>query len=474
MHDTASSSSDERFKPFAERMKSAGVDGLVIEQFRRQYSQLLAGEAGLISRYEIDPLDEVPALEQLDAYASEGIKALDKAVMIKLNGGLGTGMGMERAKSLLEVKNGLSFLDIIARQVLHFRRTYKCRLPLVLMNSAGTREGSFALLARYPDLKGPIPLDFLQHRVPKIERENLSPVSWPADPELEWCPPGHGDIYSALVTSRMLSLLLDQGFEYAFVSNADNLGAVMDTGVLGYCASLKIPLVMEVADRTEADRKGGHLARAKNGSLVLRELAQCPEDEREMFQDTSLYKYFNTNTLWVNLLSLENLLKEHGGMLPLSLIINSKTVDSRDGNSPAVYQLETAMGSAISIFPGAAAIRVPRTRFAPVKACTDLLGLWSDAYVLTEDARLVQNPERPYGQIVIELDPRYFRNIDQLRTRFSRGVPSLVGCEKLVVEGDVRFGSDVVMRGTVRITNASGRQLAIPDGRLLEGSIILQ
>ncbi len=474
MGDTVASSYDERFKPFEDRMKNAGMDDLVIEQFRRNYNQLLAGGVGFLSRHEIDPLAEVPDLERLGDYCREGVGALDKAVVIKLNGGLGTGMGMERAKSLLEVKNGLTFLDIIARQVLHFRRSYGCRLPLVLMNSAGTREESCALLERYPGLKGPIPFDFLQHRVPKIERESLSPVSWPADPTLEWCPPGHGDIYLALVTSGMLSLLLNQGFEYAFVSNADNLGAVMDIGILGYCASRGIPFLMEVADRTEADRKGGHLARAKNGSLVLRELAQCPEDERELFQDISLYKYFNTNTLWINLLSLQTLLQEHSSMLPLPLIINSKTVDPRDGNAPVVYQLETAMGSAISIFPGAAAIRVPRTRFAPVKACTDLLGLWSDAYVLTDDARVVQNPERRYGQIVIELDSRYYRHIDQLKARFSRGVPSLVGCDKLAVEGDVLFGGAVVVKGAVRVTNASGRQLSIPDGTQLEGNIILQ
>jgi UTP--glucose-1-phosphate uridylyltransferase len=455
-------------------MRSAGMEELVMEQFRRNYCRLLAGGAGLLSRHEIDPLAEVPDLERLGDYYPAGISALDKAVVIKLNGGLGTGMGMERAKSLLEVKNGLTFLDIIARQVLHFRRRYGCRLPLVLMNSAVTREESCALLESYRGLKGSIPFDFLQHRVPKIARESLTPVSWPADPDLEWCPPGHGDIYLALVTSGMLSLLLNEGFEYAFVSNADNLGAVMDAGILGYGASRGIPFLMEVADRTEADRKGGHLARAKNGSLVLRELAQCPEDEREMFQDISLYKYFNTNTLWINLLSLKKLLQEHSSLLPLPLIINSKTVDPRDSSSPFVYQLETAMGSAIAVFPGAAAIRVPRTRFAPVKACTDLLGLWSDAYVLTEDARLVQNPERRHGQIVIELDSRYYRHIDQLKARLSRGAPSLVACEKLVVEGDVLFGGAVVVKGTVRVTNTSGRQLSIPDGTRLEGNIILQ
>ena len=474
MEGTVAAACGERFKPFEDRMRSAGMDSLVIEQFRRHYCQLLRGGTGITSRLEIDPLDEVPDLEQLDDCSQAGISALDKAVFIKLNGGLGTGMGMERAKSLLEVKNGLSFLDVIARQVLHFRRTYNCRLPLVFMNSLGTQQETREVLVRYPDLTDSIPLDFVQHRVPKIDHKSLGPVTWTPDPELEWCPPGHGDIYSALVTSGMLALLQQGGFEYAFISNADNLGAVMDIGILGYCASRELPFLMEVADRTEADRKGGHLARAKNGTLTLRELAQCPEDEHEEFQNISLYKYFNTNSLWINVRALEALLEKHASLLPLPLIINSKTIDPRDSDSPRVLQLETAMGSAISLFPGAAVLRVPRVRFAPVKACVDLLGLWSDAYILTEDARLVQNPERKLGQIVIELDPRYYKHVDQLKARFSHGVPSLVDCQKLVVEGDVLFGRNVVMKGTVCITNKSGRRRSIPDGKLLQGTVTLE
>lgn len=473
MEGTVAAASEERFKPFENRMRSAGMNSLVIEQFRRHYCQLLRGGTGYSSRIEIDPLDEVPDLEHLDDCSQAGISALDRAVVIKLNGGLGTGMGMEKAKSLLEVKNGLSFLDIIALQVLHFRRTYDCRLPLVFMNSESTQQDTREALKRYPDLRGSIPLDFLQHRVPKIDRKSLGPIVWPADPQLEWCPPGHGDIYSALVTSDMLNLLLKGGFEYAFISNADNLGAVMDIRVLGYCASRQLPFVMEVADRTEADRKGGHLARTKSGALTLRELAQCPDDEREEFQNIALYKYFNTNSLWIDLRALEVLIKKHACLLPLPLIINSKTIDSRDSDSPQVLQLETAMGSAISLFPGAAALRVPRVRFAPVKACVDLLGLWSDAYILTEDARLVQNQERKLGQIVIELDPRYYKRFDQLKSRFSHGAPSLVDCRKLAVEGDVLFGRNVVMKGTVRISNKSGCQRSIPDGQLLEGTVTL-
>ena len=460
----------ESFSPFEEKMRSAGFNEIVIETFRHHYDELLRGKTGFLSRSEINPVEKVPDLETLKDYSQSGLFAIRKAVTIKLNGGLGTGMGMEKAKSLLEVKHGLSFLDIIARQALHARKKYQCDLPLVLMNSFSTRNDSLAALEKYPELKSPIPPDFLQHKVPKIDQHTLKPIEWRSNPELEWCPPGHGDIYIALVTSGMLDTLLNKGYEYALISNVDNLGAVMNIQILGYFAAQKLPFMMEVADRTEADRKGGHLARLTNGNLTLRELAQCPEDEQEAFQDITLYNYFNTNTLWVNLISLKDLLDKTSGRLFLPLICNRKTVDPRDNSSPKVFQLETAMGSAIAAFPGAQALRVPRTRFAPVKACVDLLGLWSDAYIITEDSQVIQNPKRTLGPIVIELDPRYYKLFNEMKARFPQGAPSLIECRKLVVEGDVCFGRNVKIRGNVRISNSNKTQLLIPDGEVIEGT----
>src|SRR6185436_5602481 len=219
----------------------------------------------------------------LASYRDAGKAALARAVVIKLNGGLGTSMGMTRAKSLLPVKSGLSFLDVIARQTLHLRRHFGIRLPLVLMNSFRTRQDSLAALAAYPDLGTDLPPDFIQHKVPRILKSDLTPVVWPQEPEHEWCPPGHGDLYAALLTSGLLDGLLARGFEYAFVSNSDNLGAVVDADLLGYVAAERLPFLMEVIERTAADRKGGHLARRSDGRLLLREIAQCPDDEREAF-----------------------------------------------------------------------------------------------------------------------------------------------------------------------------------------------
>ncbi len=371
-------------------------------------------------------------------------------------------MGLSQAKSLLTVKNGLSFLDIIARQAI------QAQIPLVLMNSFTTRDDSLAALAAYPALQGQIPLDFLQHKAPKIIQADFSPVDWPQDPTLEWCPPGHGDIYTALVTSGMLEALLQAGYTYAFVSNADNLGAVMDLGILGHFVKNQLPFMMEVADRTAADKKGGHLAQ-RNSQLILRELAQCPAEEIEAFQDITRYKYFNTNNLWLNLPALKEVLTANNNILGLPMIRNAKTVDPRDSTTPPVYQLETAMGSAIAVFAGAQAIRVPRARFAPVKTNNDLLAVRSDAYHLTGDFRVTTNPTRTLDQLAINLDPTSYKLIADLEAPFPSGTPSMLECTRLSIMGDIKFGANVILKGGVQLVNKSGRQVEVEAGMVIEG-----
>ena len=306
------------FAPFVHKMQTAGLPQIFIDNFRYYYGQLAEGATGYITRAEAGPVPTLPDYERLGKRELEaGQRALSRAIVLKLNGGLGTSMGMSGPKSLLIVKEGLSFLDVSVRQVIHLRQTTGVRLPLVLMNSFNTRTETLAALAEIHDFHQEIPVDFLQHKEPKIWQETLQPVTWPADPEKEWTPPGHGDIYTALVTSGLLEQLLANGYEYAFVSNADNLGAALDLRILGHFASHQIPFLMEVADRTPADRKGGHLALRPDGQLILRESAQCPPAEEEEFQDIQLYKYFNTNNLWLNLRALKHLLDERDGVIPL-------------------------------------------------------------------------------------------------------------------------------------------------------------
>ena len=450
-------------------MRAAKVPEVAIDTFRHYYEQLVGGASGLLPESEMEPLSSVPSRDALPPEETAGARELDRTVTIKLNGGLGTSMGMTRAKSLLEVKDGLTFLDVIARQTLALRRRHGVRLPLVLMNSFYTREDSLAALARYPELASDVPSDFVQNKEPKVRVDDLRPVSWPADPELEWCPPGHGDVYTALVTSGTLDVLLERGYRWAFISNSDNLGAVPEPRILGWLAAERVPFLMEVAERTSADRKGGHLARLSDGRLVLREIAQTPEEDLDSLQDVERHRYFNTNTLWLDLRALAEALAKRGNVLGLPMIVNRKTVDPSDPSSAAVYQLETAMGTAVSVFDGARALRVPRERFAPVKTTNELLGLRSDCYVLTDDCRVVLSAQRAAGPPFIDLDPPHYKLVRDFETRFPLGPPSLVGCQRFVVRGDVLFGAGVVARGAVELDHSGGGQARIEDGTVLEG-----
>jgi UTP--glucose-1-phosphate uridylyltransferase len=453
------------FAGIAERMQAEDLPQLVIDTFLYYYELLLSGSTGLISEAEISAVSDVPDMETLPGRLEEiGQKALSETVIIKLNGGLGTSMGLERAKSLLRVKEEYSFLDIIAHQAIG------AGVPLLLMNSFSTAADSLRELEKYPALKRDLPLSFLQHKVPKIDRTDLSPANWEKDPELEWCPPGHGDIYSALVTRGTLDAMLSAGYQYAFVSNADNLGATLDKLLLGFFAQNSFPFMMEVADRTMMDKKGGHLARRQaDGQFILREIAQCPESDLDTFQDVERHKFFNTNNLWINLVALKETMIDREYRLGLPMIRNRKTVDPRDSSSTPVYQLETAMGSAIAVFEGSQAVRVPRTRFVPVKKTDDLLTVRSDAYVLSADFEVIQNPERLFPPPVVELDPRFYKFVTDLDARFPDGPPSLLACKALKIVGDHLFKENVRCLGIVELKNETGQQITIPAESVVDG-----
>merc|ERR1711920_1070362 len=134
-----------------------------------------------------------------------------------------------------------------------------------------------------------------------------------------------------------------------------------------------------------------------------------------------------------------------------------------DKKSTKVIQLETAMGAAISCFEGAKAICIPRTRFAPVKKCDDLLALRSDAYVLTEDFRIELAPERAGVPPVIKLDDRY-KFVDAMDTMIPNGVPSLKDCSKCVIKGEVEFEAGVVLKGEVTITSVGEGKKTVKAG----------
>ena len=461
---------EECLTPFCRKMRGENLPEIAIKTFNHYYKQLAEGRTGLIPETDILPIDTLADVESMAPKGSAelGRQNIHKTVIIKLNGGLGTGMGMKKAKSLLKVKNGFTFLDIIVRQA----RSLSVPVPVIFMNSFSTQMDTLEALKAYPHMGGGhVPLDFLQHKIPKVVASDLSPVDCPDNPELEWCPPGHGDIYSSLLTSGVLDKLLQAGYEYAFVSNSDNLGAALDPCLLGYFVKSGISFMMEVADRTKADRKGGHLSQLKSGRFVLREIAQTPEADMTSFQDVQRHKYFNTNNIWVHLPSLNDIMDRKKGILGLPMIRNLKTLDPRDPESTPVFQLETAMGAAISVFDAAGAIRVPRTRFMPVKNTNDLLAIRSNRFILNDNFQLVANPKRKQNQILIDLDPTYYKFIDHFENRFPFDVPSLLDCESLKVNGDVRFGSGITLKGEVTFCNDNGDTYDMGNRRMIQGTL---
>ncbi len=455
----------DQFLPIAEKMQAAGLNGAAIRAFEGNYRALLRNETGLIGEDSISAVPELPAAADLPSVSEEAFRTLlRQAVVIKLNGGLGTGMGLEKAKSLLTVREGLTFLDLMARQIIHLRaEAGGGNVPrFLVMNSFSTSEDTMAFLQKYPALGGAAEWELMQNKVPKLLVDGLTPLSWPADPEMEWCPPGHGDIYASLAGSGWLDRLLAEGIIYAFVSNSDNLGATLDPRLLGWFAESGAPFVMEVTARTEADKKGGHLAqRHSDGRLILRESAQCPKADEAAFQDIARHRYFNTNNLWIRLDRLKETLDANDGLIPLPMIRNEKTADPRDSKSPRVYQLEVAMGAAIESFGGAQAISVGRERFAPVKTTSDLLIIRSDACVLTPDHRLELAPECQGQPPVVELDPAHYKMVDGLERLIARGVPGLRHCRRLSVKGPAVFAPGVVIEGDAVFENPGTEPVVI-------------
>jgi UTP--glucose-1-phosphate uridylyltransferase len=454
----------EQLGAAAEKMREGGQSDAAISQFTYALERVLSGAQTMIPSSELEPAPDVPELEQLPDVDAASV--LERLAVIKLNGGLATSMGLQQPKSLLEARDGKTFLEIIIGQTLALRDRYGVRLPLLFMNSEATRAPTLAALAKFPELATPeLPEDFLQSMVPKLDAESMLPARWPAATELEWCPPGHGDVYASLVGSGLLEALKAQGFRYVMISNSDNLGATVDPRIAGHVVREGIPFLMEVVLGTAADRKGGHIAeRVSDGQLVLRETAQTPPEDEESFRDYRRWRYYNTNSLWIDLDALAERFADDG-RLELPVIVNRKTVDPRDKNSTSVLQLESAMGAAIASFPGAGLLQVPRTRFVPVKTTDDLLLLRSDVFRLGDEFRVEPTTEdgnQPY----VALDKQYFGLIDAFEARMPAGPPSLREAERFVVNGDVRFGADVVVRGDVELDAPDGG-LEIDDGTVL-------
>lgn len=301
------SSSEDKFTIFINKMTAAGLDMAAIAAFKHSYSELIAGAGGCISENTINPVEKLVDLDRdIRSSVIADTTLLKETVVVKLNGGLGTSMGLDKAKSLLDIKDNNTFLDLTAKQIINLRNKYNMPIEFMLMNSFNTSDDTLKFLERKYKTSLPLSnnnmksIELMQNKVPKVNKSTLLPVEYNINKHLEWCPPGHGDIYTALYGSGKLEYLINKGIKYMFVSNSDNLGATLDLELLTYFANSNKSFLMECCQRTEADKKGGHLAlRSKDNRLLLRESAQCAKEDSNFFQDINRHQYFNTSNFYI-------------------------------------------------------------------------------------------------------------------------------------------------------------------------------
>jgi len=448
-------------KPEARRGFAAQMDGF-FNLFSRYLAERAKGE-----KIDWDKVHS-PHPEQIVSYKNladtNDSSILDKVAVLKLNGGLGTTMGMGGApKSAIEVREGMTFLDLSVRQIEHLNEQYKVNVTFILMNSFNTDEDTQRIIQKYANHNIQI-LTFNQSRYPRISKESLLPLPRAMDADKsQWYPPGHGDLFDGMRNSGLLDRLLELGKEYIFVSNVDNLGADVDLKILKHLVDSQAEFLMELTDKTKADVKGGTLIDYE-GNIRLLEIAQVPSEHVEDFKSIRKFRYFNTNSVYINLKAMKRLLDQ--ASLELDIIVNPKTTD--DG--VPIIQLETAVGAAIKHFKNAHGINVPRSRFLPVKSCSDLLLITSNLYSL-EHGKLVMNPKRMFSQTPVVKLGDTFKKVANFQKRF-RTVPNLLELDHLTVSGDVWFGRNITLRGTVIIVANEGNRIDIPDGSILENKLV--
>ena len=144
------------------------------------------------------------------------------------------------------------------------------RLPLILMNSLNTELDTKNICKKYDiDI-----LHFNQNFLPRLNKD-FTPIkeSYKEEEKDFWYPPGHGDIYNALLNSNVYNELKQKGIKYIFISNSDNLGATFDAKILEYMHSNNKDFIMEVVEKTLQDVKGGTLINYNN-RINLLEVAQ--------------------------------------------------------------------------------------------------------------------------------------------------------------------------------------------------------
>lgn len=438
-----------------EEMKDKHENPKELMDFFKLYKRFLRERNVKIDWDNIEhPKGKIVNYDELTECSEENKVLLNKLAVLKLNGGLGTTMGMVGPKSAIKVKNGKNFIDLVYTQLDALNKKYGTEVPLILMNSFNTDERTKKIIKKYSDIK-----TIKQSVFPRISAENLMPISG----EEMWYPPGHGDVFITLINSGMLDELIAEGKEYLFISNIDNLAATVDLKILQYFASEDLDFCMELTEKTRADIKGGTLINY-NGILTLLEIAQVPSNKKSEFTSVRKFKVFNTNSIWIRLKALKEIDIDK---FDLDIIQNKKVV-----NGESVIQLETAMGAAIKNFPSNCGILVPRTRFLPIKTCSDLFLVESNVFE-EKNGYLSYNPNKlTKSNPTVKLIGKNFSKITEYEEAFE-SIPDIVDLEILTVVGDVKFGKNVVLKGIVVIMSPDGSSIQIPEGSVLEDKVLL-
>ncbi|KAE8300631.1 UTP--glucose-1-phosphate uridylyltransferase [Larimichthys crocea] len=320
------------------------------------------------------------------------------------------------------VRNENTFLDLTVQQIEHLNKTFNADVPLVLMNSFNTDEDTKKILQKYKHHRVNIHT-FNQSRYPRINKESLLPIAKNIGT-------------SCFSNCGLLDKLIAEGKEYIFVSNIDNLGATVDLFILHHLmsqpADKRCEFIMEVTDKTRADVKGGTLIQYED-HLRLLEIAQRLHEKNAM---------------------------------DLEIIVNQKTLDG----GLNIIQLETAVGAAIKSFNNAMGVNVPRSRFLPVKTSSDLLLVMSNLYSL-DAGSLTMSKKREFPTTPHVKLGSSFTKVQEFLTRFE-SIPDMLELDHLTVSGDVTFGKNVSLKGTVIIIANHGDRIDIPAGAMLENKIV--
>eukprot|EP00127_Corallochytrium_limacisporum_P001835 Clim_evm1s87 gene=Clim_evmTU1s87 len=450
-------------------------DALIIEKelngFRHLYSRHKKMTTDKVDWSKIQPPSQgmVQPYNSLKKTRNQSIEwirdRLNKLVVLKLNGGLGTSMGCVGPKSIIEVRDGMTFLDLVVRQIQHLNETYDVSVPLVLMNSFNTQEDTEKIIRKYAATEVDV-CTFMQSRYPRYHKDTQLPAPGNFDDKDHWYPPGHGDTYEAFVNSGLVDRLLAEGKTWVFCANIDNLGSTVDIDILSHMIENEddCEFCMEVTDKTLADIKGGTLINYE-GTAKLLEVAQVPKDKLEEFKSVKKFKIFNTNNIWVKLDAFKAAVESKS--IDMDIIVNGKKLKTGE----PVIQLEQAIGAAISAFKGAIGINVPRSRFLPVKNTSDLLLIKSNLFSIRSGG-LIMNPARAFPVAPsVKLGGDHFGKVKNFTARF-KDMPDIIELNALTVNGDVTFGKGVSLKGTVIIVANPGECIDIPSGAVLENKIV--